>query len=300
MTRTRAFRPWALLALLTLLALPVRAQDTLTLTGSIALGNLMAAWVQAYDLTAPPVPVAIATPGSAAGIRALLQGTADLALLGEPLPDEARRRFEARRGHPPQVVPVAMDGVAVFVNALTPLRRITLPQLDAAYSATRRCGAPRPVRRWQDLGVDGSLAPAPVTAAGLNDATGAHRLFRRIALCGGDFRPDFVALTGPAEVAALVSRDETALAFAGSALRHPDLRPLAIARKDGGPAVLPTEAAIQTRRYPLARTLAIAFDAPPGSPPPPAIRAFLDYLRSPAGQAVARRAGYVPLPADPR
>ncbi len=275
-----------------------RAGDTIDMTGSIALANLMTTWAQAYNRQAPELPVSIAAPGSAAGVQSLLAGTADVVLLGAPLTAGERRRFMARYGKAPVAIAVAMDGIAVFVHRSNPLRHATLPELDAVYSRTRACGARQPIRTWGELAGEhsGRLGPLPIAIAGLGSPTGAYRLFRHVALCDGDFRDDFQGLTGPADVAALIRGDDTAMGFAGSALRSPDLRPLAIASGPGAPRYLPTVAAIQSRRYPLSRFLEVIVLPGPDGGAAGRLRPFLDFLRSPAGQETARAAGYVPLP----
>ena len=294
---TRRAHAFVLLIAGLLAGLPAaRAQGSLDMTGSVALANLMTAWAQAYNQGAPEIPVSIAAPGGAAGAEALLNGTADIVLLGAPLTTRQRQRFVDRHGYPPKIIPVAMDGIAVFVHRTIRLERITLQQLDAVYSRTRYCGAPRAIDTWRALGLKGRLAAAPIHIAGLDAHAGAYHLFKRIALCNGDFRDRFQALVGPADVAALIRNDTTAMGFAGSALRSADLRPLAIARTPYAPAYLPTPENIRDRRYPLSRTLNVAINVHPGQPLPTHLQAFLAFVRSPAGQAVARKAGYVALP----
>ncbi len=272
----------------------------LVVTGSTALANLTTLWAEAFRLRYPLVRLTVADPGSAVGMEALLNGTAEAALLSMPLSERQQRRFIDRFGYPPQLVPVAMDGVAVFVNTANPLEHIALPQLDAIYSTTLRCGAPHPIRQWGELGVSGSLARRPITTVGLTVDSGATQLFRRVALCGGDFRTDFQAVAGPGGVQVAVSRDPSAMGYASSSLRDPALRALALARRAGEAAIAPTAEAIRSGRYPLARRLAIAYPLPPGRDVSPALQAFVDFARSAEGQAIASKAGYVELPAPRR
>lgn len=271
----------------------------LTLTGSTALSNLVSLWAEAFSLRDPAVSLTIADPGSAAGLASLLNGSAEAVLISTPLNEAQRQRFIDRYNYAPTTTPVALDGVAVFVNTSNPLANISLPQLDAIYSRTRRCGAKKSIRSWGELGVGSALAQLPINAVGLSNGSGAYSLFRRKALCGGDFHPDVKALPGPGGVQAAISGDRTAIGFASSALRDPGLRAIPVARRNGEPAISPTAEAIRSGRYPLARTLAIAYNLPPGREISPALRAFLDFTRSAQGQAIATKAGYVKLIASP-
>ena len=296
-----------LIMLLTVLALfaarPATADDSvslpaagrLTLTGSTTLSNLVSLWAEAFRQHAPAVSLTIADPGSAVGLESLLNGSAEAVLISTPLSEHQRQRFIDRYDYAPSTTPVALDGVAVFVNTANPLASISLPQLDAVFTRTLRCGARKAIRSWGELGITGELARLSISTVGLSDDSGAYYLFRRKALCGGDFRPDFNAVPGPGGVQAAINRDRAAIGFAGSALRGPGLRIVPVARRSDEPAIAPTAEAIRSRHYPLARTLAIAYNLPPGRNITPALRAFLDFARSAQGQAIAAKAGYVEL-----
>jgi len=265
------------------------------LVGSVALADLVSDWSSGFQQRYPDVKVTLADSGSESGIAALIDGSEDAVLLGAPVTEQQRSSFEQRYGYPPQLFPVAMDGIAVYVNNLNPLRQITLAQLDAVFSVSRRCGAAAPITTWGQLGVSGDLKSQSVIPYGLDESSGAYQLFRKIALCDGDFIADFQAMAGPEALEAAVASQSGALGFSSSALRSAALRPLAVARDAGSAALLPDATNIRSERYPLSRTLVIAINLPPGNTLPPALGAFLDYVRSTPGQQVAAKAGYVPL-----
>lgn len=265
-------------------------------TGSVALSNLISLWADNFTDRNPAVSITVADPGGAVGIEALLNDSADVVLASTPMNQRQADRFADRFGYTPTFIPVAMDGVAVYVSSLNPLRQITLTQLDAIYSATLRCGATQPLRTWGKLGVKGKLSDEPIMVLGLTADSGANLLFKHVALCDGDFRADFQALAGPEAVEAALGSNPASIGFSSSALRSADLRALALARRAGETAVSPSIQAIQSGRYPLARTLSVILNIPPGRKASPAVQAFLDYARSATGQAVATKAGYVPLP----
>ena len=267
----------------------------LELGGSLALADLTTAWIDGFRHYAPGIRVTVADAGTGAGFAGLINGSEEAVLVALPAGAGQRAAFEARFGYPPTFFPVAMDAVAVYVNDSNPLRRITLAQLDAIYSDTLRCGARAVLETWGALGVGGTLKSRRIQPYGLTANTGAYRLFRKVALCGGDFGPDFQAVAGPDALEAALMQEPAAIGFSSSALRSAGIRALAVARSAASPAVLPDAAAIRSHRYPMSRTLAIAVNLPPSDRPSPALAAFVGYVRSAAGQAIAARAGYVPL-----
>ncbi len=135
-----------------------------------------------------------------------------------------------------------------------------------------------------------------ITALGLTVANGSYLLFKHVALCDGDFSADFQALAGPAAVVWALADNPSVIGFASSARDLAGIRVLAIAPQTLETVVSPSIQSIQSGRYPLARKLSMIINIPPHSNTNPAVQAFLDYAHSVAGQAVATKAGYVPLP----
>lgn len=275
-------------------AMPIEGR--LTVAGSVALSNLVTYWTQAFAQRNPLVTVTVAAPGGVAGIDALINGISYIALISTPISEQQKDAFTARFGYPPQIIPVAMDAVAVYVNDLNPITRISLRELDAVFSITYRCGDWKPVRTWGGLGVKGTLARHKVSIYGLTANTGAYSLFKETALCGGDFNRAFQALAGPAAVENALQSDIYGIGFSSSAMRTAGIHALAIARQKGKQAVAPTAGAIRSGRYPLGRTLSIAVNRPPNQPLSPELQAFIDFVLSPEGQEIAAKAGYVTLP----
>jgi phosphate transport system substrate-binding protein len=272
------------------------ASGRVVVSGSGPLANLISLWADDFTYQNPRIFITVAAAGSAMGVEALLNGSADSVLTDMPLSRIEEQRFMDRFGYEPTVFPIAMDGVAVYVNSLNPLRQISITQLDAIYSATFRCGAKQPLQNWGQLGVKGEQSNNPITAIGLTVNSGAYMLFQHVALCDGGFSADFQALAGPSAVDWALTDNPAAIGFSSSARHLAGIRALAISAKDGETAIAPSIESIQSGRYLLARKLNIILNIPTGANVDPAVQAFLDYVRSAEGQAVITKAGYVPLP----
>jgi phosphate transport system substrate-binding protein len=192
---------------------------------------------------------------------------------------------------------IAHDAIAVFVHPDNPLASVTLAELDAIYSATRRCGAPQPIRRWRDLAADADTAfgALPLLASGRNSGSGTWELFRETALCGGEYRPEMIAWPGNGAVVATVATNREAIGYAGLGYVNGLVKPLALAPRAGEAAVAPEPANVADGRYPLARALYLYVNRPPGRALAPLPAAFLAYALSAEGQALVRLEGFLPL-----
>lgn len=274
---------------------------TLTGVGSDTASALVARWAEAFRAAHPAVLVQVQASGSASTPTALTEGAADFGSMSRPMSATEVAAFRVRHGYAPTPVLVAHDAIAVFVHPDNPLQRITLPQLDAIYSAGRLCGAPAPLREWRDLGVAGMpLAGSRILASGRNDASGTSEVFREGALCGGRYRPDVVAWPGNGAVVATVAQNREAIGYAGLGYVNGLVKPLAIARDDEDPGARPDRASVTQGRYALSRALFLYVNRPPHGALAELPAAFLAYALSDEGQALARREGFTPLQAEER
>ncbi len=67
-------------------------------------------------------------------------------------------QFEGKYGYKPTQLRTSYDALAVYVNKDNPLDKLTLAQVDAAFSKTRRRGYKQNVTTWGQLGLTGDWA----------------------------------------------------------------------------------------------------------------------------------------------
>jgi len=268
---------------------------TLTSVGSDTASALITRWAGAFQALHPQVRIQVQAVGSASAPAALSGGGADLGSMSRPMNADELATFQARYGYAPAHIVIAHDAIAVFVHPDNPLRRITLAELDAIYSAHRRCGQPEPIRHWSDLAVDMPANANALLASGRNSASGTYEMFRASVLCGGDYRADVVAWPGNGAVIATVATNREAIGYAGAGYLNGLVKPLALARDEGDPGTLPDSASVTDGRYPLARASYIYFNRAPGRALAALPAAFLAYVLSDEGQALARQEGFLAL-----
>ncbi len=114
----------------------------LSSVGSDTMANLMALWSERFQRIYPGVNLQMQAAGSSTAPPALTQGTADIGPMSRPMTASERLAFERHHGYPPLELVVAVDAIALYVNEYNPLEGISLAQVDAMFSRSRRCGAP--------------------------------------------------------------------------------------------------------------------------------------------------------------
>jgi len=264
--------------------------------GSDTMASLMLLWSQEFNRLYPNVNIQLQAPGSSTAPVALIEGTASLAPMSRPMLERELRAFERRHGYPPTAITVAVDALAIFVHQDNPLTGLNLQQLDAIFSATRRCGGQVRVDRWQQLGVKGQLATQPLLLYGRNAVSGTYGFFREQALCRGDFHSRVNEQPGSASVVQSVATALNAIGYSSINYRNASVRVLPLARL-GSDYIAPEPDTFIDGRYPLARPLHIYINRPPGQPLSPLVREFLHLVLSREGQEMVLKEGYTPLPA---
>ncbi|HLB31053.1 MAG TPA: phosphate ABC transporter substrate-binding protein PstS family protein [Gammaproteobacteria bacterium] len=265
--------------------------------GSDTLANLMTFWTEEFKRLYPNVSVQVQAAGSSTAPPALTEGTANFGPMSRKMKDGEAAAFEGRHGYKPQAVPVAIDALAVYVNKDNPITGLTLPQVDAAFSATRRCGLESDVRTWGDLGLTGDWKNRPLQLFGRNSASGTYGYFKAQALCDGDFRNTVNEQPGSAAVVQSISQSRNGIGYSGIGYRTSGVRAVALAAESGGEFIEATAENASAGNYPLARFLYLYVNKQPNRGLPPLEREFLRMVLSKTGQMVVVKDGYVPVPA---
>ena len=177
----------------------------LTSIGSDTLANLMTLWAQEFKKNYPNVNVQIQAAGSSTAPPALAEGTANMGPMSRTMKDSEIQAFEARYGYRPTALPVAIDALAVYVHKDNPIEGLTIEQVDAIFSSTRRCSTGKDITRWGDLGLGDAWAERPIQLYGRNSVSGTYGYFKDNALCKGDFKNNVNEQPGSASVVQSVS-----------------------------------------------------------------------------------------------
>lgn len=265
--------------------------------GSDTLNNLMTLWAEEFKRLYPNVNIQIQGAGSSTAPPALTEGTANFGPMSRLMKDQEIQAFEQKYGYKPTAVGVAIDALAVFVNKDNPIKSLTIPQVDAIFSATRKCGAPKDVRRWGDLGLTGDWASRPIQLYGRNSVSGTYGYFKEHALCKGDFKNNVNEQPGSASVVQSVSTGLNAIGYSGIGYKTSGVRAIPLAQDEGDEPEEATEENAISGKYPLARVLYVYVNKAPNKPLAPMELEFFKMVLSKQGQEVVVKDGYIPVPA---
>lgn len=264
--------------------------------GSDTLNNLMTLWAEDYRKLYPNVNIQIQGAGSSTAPTALTEGTSNFGPMSRAMKPSEVQAFEAKYGYKPVAVPVAVDLLAVYVNKDNPIKGLTMAQVDAIFSATRKCGYKEDVTRWGQLGLEGAWANRDFTIYSRNAVSGTYGYFKDTALCKGDFKSSINEQPGSASVVQGVSESINGIGYSGIGYVTSGVKALPLAKKEGAEFVAPTADHALDGKYPLSRFLYVYINKHPNKDLNPLEREFIKMVLSKRGQEIVARDGYVPVP----
>ena len=279
------------------------------------MGRVVTAWASGFAKSQPGVTLENHMYGTASAIGALYVGAADLAILGEEISPAAAVAFARTKHYPPLQIDLATGSLdaayfdyahVVFVHKENPVSCLTLAQLDAVFGAEHRRG-PRNVRTWDGLGLTGAWAGRRIQPYSWRDLDfslfiqgamlgGSHRWSNDLLDFGHIRRPDGSTYDGGQQILDALAADPSGIAISNLRYANPQVKPVAIAGRDGAACYAATKENLIAQTYPLTRIVPAFIDRPPGRPVDPKLREFLRYILSRDGQHdITRETAYLQL-----
>ena len=246
----------------------------LVIKGSDTLGaKLVPTLAEEYKARNPGVSFEIAAEGSTTGISAIIDGTAQIGM-------------SSRRARPTEVsaasvkavnlqaLIIGYDGLAVIVNARSPIANLTRRQVEQIFTGD--------VTDWSAVGG----RPGKISVYTRNTSSGTYSDWKDLEMKKRDYARSSQKMAGNEQIAAEVAKNPNGIGYVGLAyLKAEGIRIVSI---DG---VMPSKETVLAKKYAYARP---NFYITNGDPVGEAAR-FIAFTLSEAGQRIAEKVGFVPL-----
>jgi phosphate transport system substrate-binding protein len=258
---------------------------TIQVKGSDTMVNLAQLWAEEYNKVEPNVSIEVSGGGTGVGLAALFRGTVDMANASRNAKLAEIEQAKKNTGKEPVEFVMGYDALAIYVHKNNPLDQITEEQLAEIYAEGGR------TTKWSQLGVKvPGRASDEIIRVSRQSSSGTYELFRERVLKNRDFKLGSRDMNGSKEVVDLVGSTPGAIGYSGMGYATPSVKMLKVAAA-GQQAYAPTAENTFNKRYPLARSLlTYTLGEPQG-----AIKKYMDWQRSEAGQKIVEKTGFVPL-----
>lgn len=282
----------------------------LDIVGSDTMDELVVGWAKLYRKQFRFVSVTEDLRASGAGSPGLVAGKADLAPVAREMFPAEIKAFVDKFGYEPTPIKVASGSVGslgktaasvILVEKDNPIDCLSLPQLDAIYSKTRKLGY-KDVKTWGDLGAKGEWASRPIHLYGLKPVNGIEQYFKLVAMNDGEYKEniEWAKSKGLTHAFTVVAQDmgkkPGGLTYAMLANVTPNVKVLKLSWKDGDTCYEPTVENVYAHKYPFSRFVYMYVNKAPGKPLEPKVKEFLKLVLSKEGQqVVADERVFIPL-----
>ena len=270
----------------------------LSSVGSDTLNNLMTHWAEAFSRFYPNAKVQIEGKGSSTAPPALIAGSAQLGPMSREMKGTEIDQFEKKFGYKPTPIRTSVDALAVFVNKDNPIKCLSMSQVDALFSKSRRAGGKEDLTTWGQLGLTGEWANKPISLYGRNSASGTYGFFKEHVMKNGDYKDTVKEQPGSAAVVQGATVDRYAAGYSGIGYATAGVRAVPLSEKDGGKCVEAAAENAYSGAYPMARFLFVYINKAPGKALDPLTREFVKVIVSREGQEGVIKDGYFPIPAS--
>lgn len=258
--------------LLALTASAIQAQTTLRIRGSDTLGaKLVPSLAEAFKKQGGKVSFDIAAEGSSTAFTNLAAGTAEIGMSSRKIKADERTLCRSK-GIAINEVEIAWDMITVVVNKNNPIADLKKKQILQIFAGD--------IKDWSEVGG----TPGPISVYTRNTSSGTYKDFMGMAMKGREYGANSQKMAGNEQIVSEVASNANGIGYVGYA--YAGAKGIKIVSLDGA---APNPAAVKS--YPLARpTFLYTNGEPTGN-----IKAFIDFCRSPAGDAIIAKGGFVPL-----
>jgi phosphate transport system substrate-binding protein len=253
------------------------AAKSITIKGSDTLLILGQRWAEIYMNQNPKVVIQVTGGGSGVGIAALINGSTDICEASRAMKSSEIDKLKERFNTTGVEIPVARDGLSLYLNEENKVSELTLDQLKGIYSGQ--------ITNWKEVGGD----DAKIVLYGRENSSGTYVYFKDNVLKGADFAAQTQTLPGTAAIVNAVSKDKYGIGYGGAAYAK-GVKYCKVKKDAQTPGYEPTLENVKSGKYPISRYLFwYVRNKPTGE-----IKKLVDFVLSEQGQQIVSKVGYFP------
>lgn len=270
---------------------------TIKVAGSTTMSNVMSLWCKGFSDIYHNTNCIVESFGSSNAPQDLEEGKIDIGTMSEPMSSKDRQDFKNIYGYEPVEIKVAIDMIAVLVNIENPVNCMTIDELDGIYSNTYLCRGSTDITTWGDLNQVGEWKNTPIKVYGKTPESGTYNVFRKIALCNGNYKNSITELASSRDIVEFVSKDAYSIGYSGVGYLISRVKAVNVGKSKNNCYPPKSEYAI-SGQYPFTRNLYLYPRENPSKGMKKITKEFLKYIMSKDGQEVIIESGLNTLPAS--
>ncbi|WP_027184588.1 PstS family phosphate ABC transporter substrate-binding protein [Desulfovibrio inopinatus] len=264
----------ALFAAAMLLASTAFAETKIEVKGSTTVLPIMQKLVEAYMKKNPDVKITVSGGGSGNGVKAIIDGTTDLAMSSRHMKDK-EVKLAADKGVKANPIIIAIDAIIPIVNPANKVKGATIEQLRDIYMGK--------ITNWKELGGDDES----IVVISRDTSSGTYEAWQELVMGKGNrVFPGALLQASSGAVLQAIGKNKKAIGYDGYGYVNETVKGLEVNGVPGNPG---TAAA---GKYAISRPLFIITNGEPQG----TLKGFVDFIMDPAtGQKIVAEEGAVPV-----
>lgn len=222
--------------------------------------------------------VSVTGGGSGVGFTALIDGTTEIAQASRAIKMDEKLKLAGEKISYKQVI-VAYDALAVIVNPTNKINQLTREQLEGIFTGK--------IKNWKEVGG----ANLQIVVYSRETSSGTYEFFKTHVLKNKNFVNSVLSMPATGAVIQSVSQTKGAIGYVGLAYINTHIKALKVSFDQGKNFVSPNEKNAMNKSYPITRPLYYYYNTKNETK----VKAYINYVLSPAGQKIVLQVGYVPL-----
>ena len=222
--------------------------------------------------------VTVTGGGSGVGFTALIDGTTQIAQASRAIKmDEKIKLTEAGISYK-QVI-AAYDALAIIVNPSNRVEKLTREQLEGIFTGK--------IKNWKQVGG----ADLQIVVYTRETSSGTYEFVKTSVLKNKNFTSNALSMPATGAVIQSVSQTKGAIGYVGLAYLNKAVKALDVSYNKGKSFIAPNVETAMNKTYPITRPLYYYYNSKDAAK----VKAYINFVLSPAGQKIVSNIGYVPL-----
>jgi phosphate transport system substrate-binding protein len=260
------------MALVTFMGGLAAAADSIVIKGSTTVLPIAQAVLEAYMKDNKGVQISLSGGGSGEGIKALIDQSTDIADSSREIKKEEIELAESK-GVKPVAHVIAYDAIMPVVNPKNNVQGLSIDQLSQIYQGK--------ITNWKEVGG----ADLKIVVISRDSSSGTFDSWDNFVMKKARVAPTAQMLASNGAVVTAVSKNKYAIGYLGMGYVNSSVKGLKVN------GVMASAQTALSRQYPMSRELYMYTNGQPKGE----VAKFIAFIKSPKGQEIVKKEGFVPL-----
>ena len=248
------------------------AAESIVIKGSTTVLPIAQGTLEAFMKANPGVQISLSGGGSGEGIKALIDKTTDIATSSREIKDKEIELAKSRGVNPVAHV-VAFDAIIPVVHPKNKVTNLSIDQLSQIYQGK--------ITNWKEVGGE----DLQIVVISRDSSSGTFESWDHFVMKKAKVTPRPQMLASNGALVTAVAKNKYAIAYLGIGYVNKSVKPLMV---NGIKASVQTA---MSREYPMSRELYMYTNGEPEG----SMAKYIAFVKSPAGQKIVAKEGFVPI-----